>query len=468
MFCDLSIVQASLQQTIVHLAQNYVGSNNVPVLVPGGQFGTRHLSGADHASARYIFTRLHPIARLLFHPDDDPLLTYREDDGQAVEPQFYLPVVPLIALNGANGLGTGFRCDVNNFHPLHVINNLRRALQDQAMLPMAPHYLGFRGEIVRVSPDGSPQALYHSRGRARRLDATRVEIDELPIGVSTVQYKALLDDMVADTKAKGEAVFHIREYFEYHTDRHVRFVVSMTKENADVAEKLGLIAAFDLERNISQSQNTMNLFNIHGRIQRFASAVEMLQEYIPIRLEYYERRRAYQLALLTAAHQTLSNKVRFIELVANGNIKLGQQRREEIETQLRAHDLPPWPTQASVATAAVPASSVTEHDDNGTEDEDTVALGDETEGNVKGPRATRFEFFCLSFYLYISIYLSIYLCMWSSGPLNICLAYHWRPCRSSAPWLDVKSWPSYRPTVTLCACLRYCSNCDELSSDRSN
>ena len=93
--------------TIVNLAQDYVGSNNINLLMPNGQFGTRDTGGKDHASARYIFTEPSPMARALFHSADDPLFNYLKDDSNPIEPEWYLPVVPLVLINGAEGIGTG-------------------------------------------------------------------------------------------------------------------------------------------------------------------------------------------------------------------------------------------------------------------------------------------------------------------------------------------------------------------------
>ena len=99
--------EVSLAQTIVTLAQNYVGSNNLNLLRPNGQYGTRHEGGKDHASARYIFTELSAMARAVFHPSDDPILTYLKDDNNWIEPERYMPVVPFVLINGAEGIGTG-------------------------------------------------------------------------------------------------------------------------------------------------------------------------------------------------------------------------------------------------------------------------------------------------------------------------------------------------------------------------
>ena len=93
--------------TIVNLAQDYIGSNNMNLLLPNGQYGTRDQGGKDHASARYIYTEPAPISRCVFHPNDDALLNPQKEDGQLIEPEFYMPVIPLVLVNGAEGIGTG-------------------------------------------------------------------------------------------------------------------------------------------------------------------------------------------------------------------------------------------------------------------------------------------------------------------------------------------------------------------------
>ena len=99
--------EVSLTMTIVNLAQDYVGSNNLNLLLPNGQYGTRDQGGKDHASARYIFTELSPFSRAIFNPADAPLLTYLKEDNDWIEPEYYMPVIPLVLVNGAEGIGTG-------------------------------------------------------------------------------------------------------------------------------------------------------------------------------------------------------------------------------------------------------------------------------------------------------------------------------------------------------------------------
>lgn len=142
--------EQSLQGTIINMAQNFVGSNNVNLLTPSGQFGTRRMGGKDAASPRYIFTKLEPITRAIFHPDDDDLLTYNNDDGLSIEPEFYVPIIPMVLVNGADGIGTGWSCNVVNYNPRDIIENLRRKIAGEEMIPMTPFYEGFSGDVSIV------------------------------------------------------------------------------------------------------------------------------------------------------------------------------------------------------------------------------------------------------------------------------------------------------------------------------
>ena len=109
--------EESLKGTIIGLAQDFVGSNNLNLLLPVGQFGTRNMGGKDHASARYIFTSLNKLTRILFHPDDDRLLRYKIEDGHKVEPTYYVPILPTVLINGSDGIGTGWSSTTPRFSP---------------------------------------------------------------------------------------------------------------------------------------------------------------------------------------------------------------------------------------------------------------------------------------------------------------------------------------------------------------
>lgn len=139
--------ETSLQQAIVSMAQDFVGSNNINLLYPDGNFGSR-LSGKDAASARYIFTRLSNVTKNIFIDDDAPLLTYLDDDGQLIEPEWYLPIIPNILVNGTEGIGTGFSTYVPPHNPKDIITNILRILDGKSPLPMLPYFKGFGGKVI--------------------------------------------------------------------------------------------------------------------------------------------------------------------------------------------------------------------------------------------------------------------------------------------------------------------------------
>jgi len=118
--------EMSLQSTIVGMAQNFVGSNNINLLEPRGQFGTRYQGGDDAASARYIFTTLSKLTRVIFPEQDDAILEYLEDDGISVEPKYYIPILPLVLVNGCIGIGTGWSTEVRNYNPEEIVKNLKK------------------------------------------------------------------------------------------------------------------------------------------------------------------------------------------------------------------------------------------------------------------------------------------------------------------------------------------------------
>jgi DNA topoisomerase II len=143
--------EVSLQAAIVNLAQNFVGSNNINVLLPNGQFGTRIAGGKDAASARYIFTQLSPITRHLFNENDDAVLNFLEEEGQHIEPEYYLPTMPLALVNGAEGIGTGWSTSIPMFNPREIIKNLRNIMRNIEPSPMLPWYKGYQGTIEKIS-----------------------------------------------------------------------------------------------------------------------------------------------------------------------------------------------------------------------------------------------------------------------------------------------------------------------------
>ncbi|KAK4474630.1 hypothetical protein MN116_001765 [Schistosoma mekongi] len=295
--------EQSLMSTIIGLAQNFVGSNNLNLLQPIGQFGTRLSGGKDAASPRYIFTSLNSLTRLIFHSDDDPLLNYLFDDNQRIEPEWYAPIIPMILVNGADGIGTGYATHILNYNVMEIINNLYRMLDGEEPRRMLPNFRGFAGTIEDL---GSNR--YVCYGEVAVLDDDTLEITELPIRTWTQNYKESVLEPMLNGSEKVPAC--ITDYKEYHTDVTVRFVVKMSPEKLREAESTGLHKFFKLQTVMSTS--SMVCFDPLGCLKCYPNEIVIMREFYELRLTWYEKRKIYLEGVLSAEARKLENQARFV------------------------------------------------------------------------------------------------------------------------------------------------------------
>ncbi len=221
------------------------------------------------------------MTRVLFHPHDEPILNYQIEDDMGIEPEYYLPVLPLVLVNGADGIGTGWSTNIPNYNPVEIVENLRRKMHDEPIERMNPWYRGFKGTIERIADDK-----YKCAGVIKKVDDTTVEITELPLKKWTQDYKEMLEEWVTGTE-KIPAT--IKDYKEYHTDTTVHFIVTMSENEMRKAEAEGLEKYFRLAGSISTGN--MVCFDLHGKIRKYTSAEEILDDFYPKRLEYYSLRK---------------------------------------------------------------------------------------------------------------------------------------------------------------------------------
>lgn len=314
----------SLQQTIVGLAQNFVGSNNINVLEPSGNFGSRLQGGQDAASARYIYTRLSPFARRIYNQTDDALLTYNLDDGKQIEPEIYSPIVPMILVNGADGIGTGWSTSIPNYSPIDVIDNLIRRMDgdEHAMVHMKPWFRGWTGETEQLSDER-----FKFAGKIRKVSDTEVEVTELPVRYWTQDFKDKLEEILKAEKIPS----FIKDYTEYNTPETIHFVIKMEekklKENEDKLEDLFKLA---------KTQATTNLvaFDPQGRIKRYATPLDILEEFYHFRLNMYHKRKEHMLNEMQRDLDRLTNQARFVQMIIDGKLVVSKKKKSALVNEL--------------------------------------------------------------------------------------------------------------------------------------
>ena len=319
----------SLQQTIVALAQNFVGSNNLNTLEPSGNFGSRLQGGSDAASARYIYTRLSPFARKIFHQTDEALLTYNTDDGKTIEPECYMPIVPMILINGADGIGTGWSTSIPNYNPVDVIENLKRRMDaspaegKDAMVPMTPWFKGWTGTTERTREDQ-----FKFNGTITITGENTIEITELPVRVWTQDFKDKLEEII---KAEKSPSF-IKDYTEYNTPERVHFIIKMEEKKME-QDVQKLAELFKLSKPLATSN--LVAFDQHGRIHKYATPLDMMEEFYQVRLGMYHKRKQYMLDQMNKELSKLSNQARFVKMIIDGKLVVSKKKKAVLVAELQ-------------------------------------------------------------------------------------------------------------------------------------
>ncbi|MCJ1398050.1 DNA topoisomerase 2 [Xylographa trunciseda] len=324
--------ETSLQQTIVGLAQTFVGSNNVNCLEPSGNFGSRLQGGSDSASARYIYTRLSPFARRVFHQLDEPILKYNTDDDHTIEPEMYVPVVPMVLINGADGIGTGWSSSIPNYNPEDIVENLKKMMEGQEPKPMTPWFRDFKGEVTQMGPDR-----YKFSGIVKQTGDTEVEITELPIRLWTQDFK---DKLVETIKAeKGPS--WIKEYDDYNTHKKVHFIIRLEEKFMKAAIDEGFEEKFKLTKSIATSN--LVAFDAEGRITKYATVEDILKEFFALRIKFYERRKEYQLSEFNKELEKLTNQARFIQMIIDGKLVVSKKKKKVLVVELKQKGFKAFP-----------------------------------------------------------------------------------------------------------------------------
>jgi DNA gyrase/topoisomerase IV subunit B len=306
--------EGCLFDTITKMAQDFVGSNNIPLLFKDGQFGTRmQPNGSDAANARYIFTKLSPITRTIIHPDDDDILTYINDDGDSIEPEYYSPIIPMVLINGANGIATGWSTNIPTFNPKIIIEWIEAWISETEYPELLPWYNGFKGSIEKETIHK-----YNTYGVYEKKNDKYI-IRELPIGVWIDKYKEYLEDLLENKK--------IKSLKNYSKPDEIYFEISEFKETPVDLSLLKL-------KSVLNTSN-MVLFDENNRIRKYDTVEDILTGFCQKRLEMYNLRKQHIQKRLEHEHSIVTNKLEFLKAVMNNTLNIHNQTEEDIYTQLK-------------------------------------------------------------------------------------------------------------------------------------
>ena len=291
---------ASLDKAIIVMAQSF--KNSMPLLEEDGQFGS--LRSPKPGAARYIGTKLSKNFRLLYKDFD--LLKPKFEEGYEIEPDFFLPIIPTVLLNGSMGMSVGFATNILNRHPLELTEATINVLKDKEIVLLKPYVKGFNGDYIF----DNERNRWIIRGKVTKINTTTVKITELPPSMTYENYENILDELM-DKKI-------INNYDDNCKD-DINYIVKFSREDLANYDELKLISLLKLEEYETDNFTTLDEF---GKIKIFENINEILNYFVNFRLTYYVKRKEFNLNKLRDELKVLANKGKFIKAILDNKLEI--------------------------------------------------------------------------------------------------------------------------------------------------
>lgn len=301
----------NLMDTIINLAQDFTGSNNINFLKPIGQFGSRYNNAA--ASPRYIYTALNEVTRKIFRPEDDAILKYIEDEGMSIEPEYYIPVIPTILVNGALGLGTGWSTKIPMWNVHDIIQYMKNVILHKPLNKINYYYRDFKGEIIPIKNGFISQGVYSVSGN-------KIEITEIPLETSGESYKEFLHSLVLSGR--------LQDVVEKNTEV-ISFVITVL-DNKILEDP---VKELKLQKTILTSN--MHLFDKNGLIKKYNNVYEIINEWMTSRFPWYAIRKRHLISELSGQLDVVSSKYRFLQMIMKDELVVYRRKRDDVIADLQ-------------------------------------------------------------------------------------------------------------------------------------
>lgn len=318
---------ANLESVIQNMAASYIGSNNYPLLTGNsGGFGCRISPRAS--AGRYTRVKLSPISKILFNQVDNNVLEKQFFEGQYIEPKFLIPIIPNSLLNGSDGMSTGFSHTILPRNPFEIISYISKKLNgtENPRDPLLPWFRGYLGEVKYNAEDNRNEI----HGIIKRNNTTSYTISEIPIGFEYQKYVEFLDKLCDDN-----VIVDYEDKCDPKTDKilfEIKTTRAFTNENQD---ELSLKKVFKLIKPLPETYCIIDEFN---RAKEYKSIKEILDDFITIRLKYYQLRKDYLLKSLEDQLRTLRSKYLFCKGIVDGTIVINNKKKDDIVAQLETND----------------------------------------------------------------------------------------------------------------------------------
>jgi len=292
---------ASLSNAIITMAQKF--KNNASLLEEDGQFGS--LRSPQAGAPRYIGTKLSDNFRLIYK--DFELLEHKEEEGESIEPKFFLPIVPTVLLNGSSGIAVGFASNVLNRDIKSIIDACVKVLADKNSEEIKPSLNGFTGEFVQDSENNKRWII---RGKFSKVNTSTIKISELPPSMTYERYEEILDKLVDDKL--------ITSYDDNCKD-NIDYTIKFTRADLEKLDDDKLVKLLKLEESSTEIFSTLDEF---GKLMIFENTSDIIKYFVNFRLKYYHKRKQFLIDKMNRDLKVLSNRGRFIKAIIDGKLKV--------------------------------------------------------------------------------------------------------------------------------------------------
>lgn len=305
-------LHGSLDGVVVTLAQDFAGTNNIPLLQKFGNFGTRCIQEAS--APRYIFARGSDELFDLFK--DSEILEQQYFEGSRIEPKFYTPTLPMLLVNGSEGVSSGFAQKILPRNPENLKNYILEKLsgKEPSEELLNPYAKNFKGNFRRETPNK-----WNIEGVVEHVKNNEYLITEIPFTYDLKTYTNVLDDLV-----ESKAI--IRYSSESDGENILRFRVTMPKGVND-----SLITRLKLYKIVNENYTAIDE---NLKVREFKSAKEIIDYYIYIKLKFLQKRKTYIIEKLNKDFKVLENKLRFLKMYISKELSITDKSKSELEIEL--------------------------------------------------------------------------------------------------------------------------------------
>ncbi len=309
---------ASLSNAIITMAQRF--KNNAPLLEEDGQFGS--LRSPQAGAPRYIGTKLSENFKLIYK--DFELLEYKEEEGESIEPKYFLPIVPAVLLNGSSGIAVGFASNVLNRDIKSIIDACVKVLAGKEPGEVKPSLNGFNGEFIQ---DKENNKRWIIRGKYDKVNTTTVKITELPPSMTYEKYEDILDKLVDDK---------VIVTYDDNCKDNIDYTIKFTRSDLEKLDEEKLIKLLKLEESSTEIFSTLDEF---GKLMIFENTSDIIKYFVDFRLKYYHKRKQFLLDKMNRELKILSNRGRFIKAIIDGKLKVNNVSKSIIIEGIEAMNL---------------------------------------------------------------------------------------------------------------------------------